>query len=316
MPKAGVLYEEVASVADGLSAGGIIPTNHNVREKLGGGSDSTIHRHLQRWRASHQKQKEVIAELPPAISTPFFEFVNMHVSEAKSELSLQLAVEKADADALSDRCAELEAEKSEYLQNICDLSAQNELLRRQSQNHDQQFEALTGHVLLEQRRANTAFTDVAELRYELKTKTILLENQNAAIDRIIQEKNEAIAARINVEKCLAVAEANLASEKEKVASLSNDKSTLISQLNADWFSVATNSINAPSIDNDLVETQLKSNKVLISMVQHMMSLIFDTIKVQSSILGESIENNSLVAKRIEAHLLKALNSSSTDRSFQ
>ena len=46
----GVTYDEVAAIADQIVAGGAEPTIRNVRDRLGRGSYSTIHRHLTAWR--------------------------------------------------------------------------------------------------------------------------------------------------------------------------------------------------------------------------------------------------------------------------
>lgn len=52
MARAGIRYEDVEQAAEALARSQVNPTHERIRQALGGGSFSTIGRHLQTWRQS------------------------------------------------------------------------------------------------------------------------------------------------------------------------------------------------------------------------------------------------------------------------
>src|SRR5437660_1131608 len=58
MARAGVLYEEVKREADEMLERGISPTMERLRQALGGGSFSTLSRHLRAWRGGAEGEMD------------------------------------------------------------------------------------------------------------------------------------------------------------------------------------------------------------------------------------------------------------------
>src|SRR5579872_6174095 len=65
MARAGVIYEEVKREADEMLEHGISPTIERLRQALGGGSFSTLSRHLRAWREDRRKTAEARPTAPP-----------------------------------------------------------------------------------------------------------------------------------------------------------------------------------------------------------------------------------------------------------
>ncbi len=61
---AGITYEQVAQVADQMIADGQRPTMRGVRDALGSGSLSTVHKFLNAWLDARPQAQAAAPELP------------------------------------------------------------------------------------------------------------------------------------------------------------------------------------------------------------------------------------------------------------
>ncbi|WP_115718607.1 DNA-binding protein [Gallaecimonas mangrovi] len=98
--------DNVWKAAQTLVDQGAQPSVNNVRQWLGGGSNSSISRYLQEWHASSQEERSV------RLATP------LHLQQSLDSLFQQMEQEKAAAinaaeKALVDRLAKLEHDKAE-----------------------------------------------------------------------------------------------------------------------------------------------------------------------------------------------------------
>jgi hypothetical protein len=66
-----VTRDQIIGAAEQLNADGVYPSIKAVREKLGGGSDSTISPVLRDWRINREKTKNTLLEMPPKIKQVF-----------------------------------------------------------------------------------------------------------------------------------------------------------------------------------------------------------------------------------------------------
>jgi hypothetical protein len=103
MPRNGVQYEDVVAVAQELSQEGINVTHEQVRMRLGTGSNSTLGKHLKRWRENDlDKQDE---DLSSTLSNHVKLVWNKLADSADSKiisilLMAQLVIEKASEENL------------------------------------------------------------------------------------------------------------------------------------------------------------------------------------------------------------------------
>jgi hypothetical protein len=99
MARPGVTLDEVIAVAESFVANGIEPTIRNVRERLGGGSPNTVHRHLTAWRERARKSPVAPTALPDSIIKVLLtEFDNLAAAASSDARKARLAAETEAAD--------------------------------------------------------------------------------------------------------------------------------------------------------------------------------------------------------------------------
>ena len=90
MPRAGILYSQVAKAAAKIAVEGKNPTVDKVREVLGGtGSKSTIAPMLKRWKSEHQ---ETVAEAELGLPTELLQAVKGIYEKLQADLAYQLVL--------------------------------------------------------------------------------------------------------------------------------------------------------------------------------------------------------------------------------
>ncbi len=119
-----VTREDVYRVADSMVAEGLRPSVRNVQAQLGGGSHSTITRHLKAWR--ERQGGSAGLEVPGTVIDAITSYVNEVVVRRTQQLSQRLEATESDlahlADLLGSREREIESLRS-------DLTAADDRLR-------------------------------------------------------------------------------------------------------------------------------------------------------------------------------------------
>lgn len=151
-----VTREDVYRVADSMVAEGLKPSVRNVQTQLGGGSHSTITRHLKAWR--ERQGGSAGLEVPGTVLDAIGSYINEAVARKTQQLSQRLESTDSDlahlADLLGSREREIESLRS-------DLAAANDQLRH--------VEALAANRQAElQRLQELLETKAAELQETLQ----------------------------------------------------------------------------------------------------------------------------------------------------
>ncbi|MBN8490155.1 MAG: DNA-binding protein [Burkholderiales bacterium] len=99
MTKSIATAESVQAAADQLHAEGREPTIDAIRERIGGGSETTVLRHLQRWRET-PRASIAAPPLPSSVTTVFDGFVARLWSEAWTHAAREIEAAQSRAAGL------------------------------------------------------------------------------------------------------------------------------------------------------------------------------------------------------------------------
>jgi len=100
--RTGITFEQVATVADAITAKGDRPTLRGVRIELGSGSMGTIQKHLASWQGQRRQIVISSASLPTEIQRVIISEIEREIAAARAELDIELAAAKGDRDTLAD----------------------------------------------------------------------------------------------------------------------------------------------------------------------------------------------------------------------
>lgn len=213
MARSGVIYEEVKQAAEALLAAKINPTHARVRAHLGGGSFSTIGRHLNAWRQARdhvppqgtpppEGLQDVVLQVWQSLDTAAEE----RVAEAKAQAEAEIESITAAAD---ERVAAVEAEAQSRIEAIeAKRAAVEERTRGEVMEAIAGWKEATGRseLLAEEIRAGN------EARQRLAVS--LAETQ----EKLSKALQEAVAERESHAQVLAETRAELAATHESVRS--------------------------------------------------------------------------------------------------
>lgn len=100
--RTGITFDQVAALADAITARGDRPTLRGVRAELGSGSMGTIQKHLTAWQGQRRQIVTSTASLPAEIQRVILAEIEREVVAARAELEAELAATKGDRDTLAD----------------------------------------------------------------------------------------------------------------------------------------------------------------------------------------------------------------------
>ena len=228
MPRPGVTYDEVAAIADQILAGGVEPQVHDIRERLGTGSDSTIHRHLTAWRNARPPASSALPQLPASLLQEIERVLTKAVAEARAGLEARLVLSQAEAEDLSDAMGELEVEQQRLQGQISDITAQRDALSDKVEAQATDIVRLTSEAERERQATDLARTEVAHTRLKTDAQAEKISEQAADIARLAAERETEAKARIAAEQASAVKDARLGAMQELLDAARHD----IERLNA------------------------------------------------------------------------------------
>lgn len=114
-----VTLDEVTAAATRLQEAGTQVTIETMRETLGAGSASTIHKHLSAWRASHAKPAEAPKpELPESIVADLERWVRQFAAESSAGARATLAQHESDLEALIEQVDSVTIARDQALATI------------------------------------------------------------------------------------------------------------------------------------------------------------------------------------------------------
>jgi chromosome segregation ATPase len=189
-------FEQVAAVAESLTAAGVRPSLRGIRERLGTGSLATIQRHLAAWNQGRREMVTTQLILGSEIQRAILLEIERQVAEARSKLEEELGNVKADRDALmeegekmNDRLSSLSSQTDELTATLQHQAGTIEQLRLELERAREN--AAQGRDAAEQVRGNLA---KAEIRLESVER---LEGDVALLRAKIETERD---GRINAEK--------------------------------------------------------------------------------------------------------------------
>lgn len=142
MARAGVTYEQVATIADRLSNAGQTATIRAVREELGDtGSPNTIHRHLNIWRERQHAADTTQTALPQGLISAIAAEIKRATAQARSELEERLAQVQTEANELARAGEDLEKERDEIAMHLADITSERDRLLGQLEQQASSFKA-------------------------------------------------------------------------------------------------------------------------------------------------------------------------------
>jgi hypothetical protein len=204
--------ESVQAAADQLHAEGREITIDAVRERIGGGSETTVLRHLQRWRAT-PRNSIAAPPLPSSVNTIFDGFVarlwteawahaarDIEAAQSRAAAEVDAALrQRAEVQELSERHeAELErlrAEAGERMARLAQLEAQAstaEALRQKAELAERELAECRQAL----ERCNATARDGEQLCARLTGETKALREQLAATERHHRDERQQHLSRI------------------------------------------------------------------------------------------------------------------------
>ena len=231
---------EVNGVADQLVAEGVEPTIIKVRERIGGGSATTINKYLKVWREGRPAKKTAQIEIPSELSVLLTRIIEQARFGGRAEIEGDLARVQGEYETISEAAERMEAEIAELVEKNSALAAERDQkegrIAELEKAKTEQIERLEGEKtrlekdLASERSAKEGLrTDLSIVRLKAEqlegdTKD-LIEGRKALDERVNALRGQLNAA----EKDLAVAQEKLRAIEEAKA----ERETEIDRLRGD-----------------------------------------------------------------------------------
>ena len=200
--------EQVFAAAERLRLEGKVVTAIALREALGGGSLTTIYKHLDAWKAEQKnKPQPFFFEMPESVKTAFDHVWHSATLEAGREITLIRSQAETDKASLTQRFEEsllsieqLESELNEEAQKndaltrsveeqnnlIQEMKTQEAMFKAEIGSLKQQIDALITERDLARKEASSAREEAARLRGQVES----MEAQQAELIRAIGGKKK------------------------------------------------------------------------------------------------------------------------------
>lgn len=249
MPRHGITYDQVAVVADSMTAENLTPSAPKVRERLGVGSCNTVHKHLATWRAAQPQLTVTPAELPSNIIKAIFSEIERAKAESRAEIEARLVLIQTELADLVAYAETMETDHDKLMEEHNSLRTERDNLLEQLKEFTAEMNHLKREVELERSSVNEARTELAQIRNKKDTQEEVLTKQAADIEKLESERTAEMQAKILAEKELAVLVATFQAEQEKNKILLMEKNILAVQLDTERQSAEKARIDAAIISN-------------------------------------------------------------------
>lgn len=181
MPRPTVTYEEVASCCARLEEDGQKLSVRRIQSEVGGGSNSTILAHFQRWLEEQRRLKEGARVgddlISPTLRAALVEEITRQQGAARESADRQLqeirdlycaasdALRKAEG-RLEDTETQLETERRQWSERARELERDLAAFKARAEQGNQQAAALQQRFDTERREAERARLEAAEMRLQ------------------------------------------------------------------------------------------------------------------------------------------------------
>ena len=251
MSREGVSFDQVAAVADCLVSKGVSPTIKSVRESLGTGSESTIHRHLKLWRESRSPTPILLPEVPLDIAKAINDHIARSSSKAMAEIEERLVASQSDANELAATVEVLNATLGQRVEEASSMAGEIDKLTVKNSEKDSELIRIAHDIDRERYSTEHARMEAAEALTKLGAQNEKLLEMSSLIEKLKLDITSESLARIAAEKDAAVIKATLDGELEKSKQLSQEKEQLIKQIEAERQSSQAARIEVAKLTNEL-----------------------------------------------------------------
>jgi hypothetical protein len=128
MAREGITAAQVAQAADALVGEGKQPTIRGVRDRLGGGSPNTVHRHLTAWQETRPPAVAAAPELPASLTASIAAEIERATAKARAEIEGYLVQAQTEAADLAQAGEVLEAEREALTEQVAALTRERDTL--------------------------------------------------------------------------------------------------------------------------------------------------------------------------------------------
>ena len=195
-----VTFDEVAAAAARLQNDGEAATIAAIRDVLGTGSTSSIHKHLAVWRASHAEPAEMPkADLPESIVSALGSWAQQFAEEAGSGARDELARSESDMEALLESNEQLEAERDDLLEQVADITIERDQALATIAERAEDIERLTVELRDARRIATDALVGKAKDQLAIEGKDSQLADLRAEMERNVASSAAQSDARLSAE---------------------------------------------------------------------------------------------------------------------
>jgi len=207
-----ITREKVFQKIDEMTASADVVSLRKLRERLGGGSQSTIHKYLKEWREkNHVAKQSRMIEIPANILDAISSALGESLAAGRAEVESELVLARDENDELAKLLANCEADKETLTAHFEAMRTDKDMLAGKLEQIDMSLTA----VIQEReslKKELEVTRDVAEkLRTELVTTLFRSESSTNEIAEIKEEKTHLAdelkkteASRIAAEKEAAV----------------------------------------------------------------------------------------------------------------
>ena len=216
MARDGITFEQVAAAAEALVGEGQQPTIRAMRERLGGGSPNTIHKHLTAWREARPVAAAAAPGLPQALTAAIAAEIERAAAKARAEIEGRLLQAQAEAAELAAAGEAIEAERDALADQVAKLTRERDVLTGKAEQQAAELADQAQRIEREQQAAESARVELATARLKIEAQAERQAEQAAEIERLRAALDEAQQGRTAAEQKAAVLEAKLEACADRV----------------------------------------------------------------------------------------------------
>ncbi|MBK9945507.1 MAG: DNA-binding protein [Kouleothrix sp.] len=202
MPRPAATREQVFAAADALTEAGIRPTTILIREKVGGGSFSTVQKLLAEWDLAHAAQAQ-LPPLPDALQRYGLELMQKVWAAALAQDDARVEQVRAEAQRQVEEARAQQHGAEQIVEHLeGDLDEQRDradALRAQVKELNATIDALRGRQGAAEVRALAAEAHARELEQRVATQATELDSVRAKQLEQAEQLGELAALRRQVE---------------------------------------------------------------------------------------------------------------------
>lgn len=181
MGRPGITYEQVEQAFNSLKAEGKNPSRVLVRERIGGGSDSTIARHMLTVRKREEQAQSIPAlELPPEFVAALVGWMQKISAEIQAKARGAVVTLEEDLALLVKTVEKTEELEAESRSRIEQLTRELDQAKAVAEVHEAEIERCKIEAERERKFSGRATVEAAEATLKLKTQAGLLDEVKSA----------------------------------------------------------------------------------------------------------------------------------------